>query len=423
MILGVSKVAQSGFLSGLNNLTVCSMKDAKYQPFFGFVESEVKMLLSDKLDKMKRVKKLYNGYTVPFRIGKTKEIPVSLFNPWSIACYKVSNKLESFWMNTSATLILQDFIQRTMNFPAFNNLILKNPIIKDTNLQHDMSYTNIKTANLSEIITFMFNAGFLTQDKKFKSLRIPNEEIRGATLSMLKDIIFPPGVDMDKPYTYFHEDKVGDFGCFLMEVMFQGFSSFDFPKDVSEITYHVMMLALWHPRSQGEYKISSNPNCGRGRCDLMIHPFDTRKPLVPAVLFEFKKATGDFSTTESKRSNLKSSAEKALKQIDVKLYSYGVPGYCDFMYEVGMSFYQRDFYFLWNKRERVGKKRKLASNKKEHVSKKQKHADGDQEHVDDDQERVGDELNIWSKPLETKSGFFCSLDATLYSERALVIRE
>ena len=47
MILGVSKVAQSGFLSGLNNLTVCSMKDTRYQPFFGFTESEVIDLLSD----------------------------------------------------------------------------------------------------------------------------------------------------------------------------------------------------------------------------------------------------------------------------------------------------------------------------------------------------------------------------------------
>jgi Predicted AAA-ATPase len=42
MILGVSNVAQSEFLSGLNNLIVCSMNHAKYQPYLGFTEHEVR---------------------------------------------------------------------------------------------------------------------------------------------------------------------------------------------------------------------------------------------------------------------------------------------------------------------------------------------------------------------------------------------
>src|ERR1700679_665059 len=126
MLVGVSKVAQSGFLSGLNNLAVYSMKDAKYQPFFGFTESEVTILLPDiSVDDMDRVKKLYNGYIVPFRSKKKKEkpIPMSIFNPWSISSYKESEELESFWVNTSSTFILKDFLQRTMDIPKFNELI------------------------------------------------------------------------------------------------------------------------------------------------------------------------------------------------------------------------------------------------------------------------------------------------------------
>ena len=96
-------------------------------------------------------------------------------------------------------------------------------------------------------------------------------------------------------------------------------------------------------------------------------------PSFPAILFEFKKATVDSPKKESLRSNLESSAEIALKQIADNLYCYVVPDYCNFMYEIGISFYQRDFFFLWNKRERV----------------------------DDDRFR-------WSVPL--KSGSFCSLD-------------
>ena len=65
-------------------------------------------------------------------------------------------------MNTSSTLILKDFLQRTMDISKFNELILENPIKNESNLQHDMSYTNIKSAGIQEIITFMFNVGFLT---------------------------------------------------------------------------------------------------------------------------------------------------------------------------------------------------------------------------------------------------------------------
>jgi hypothetical protein len=96
-----------------------------------------------------------------------------------------------------------------------------------------------------------------------------------------------------------------------------------------------------------------------------------------------------------------------MDQIAEKLYGYAVPSSCNLMYEVGMSFYQREFYFLWNKRERVGNKQEHVDDNQEHIGKKQKRVGDEQEHVDDD-------LNMWSAPLET--GFFCSLDATLYSE-------
>jgi Predicted AAA-ATPase len=214
MVVGVSKITQNGFLSGLNNLVVCSMKSTNYQPFFGFTEPEVKILLSDTPnDEMKRVKEYYNGYIVPFLTEDDKRVPIpmNVFNPWSIGNFKNCQTFESSWANTSSILILKDFIQRTMDASTFNDLVLKAPIPKNTNLQHDMPYSNINSAGLQEIITFMFNAGFLTQDETFTHLRVPNEEIRGAMLSMLKDIISSRNVALDKPYKYFQDGKIDDF--------------------------------------------------------------------------------------------------------------------------------------------------------------------------------------------------------------------
>jgi Predicted AAA-ATPase/PD-(D/E)XK nuclease superfamily len=352
MIFGVSKIAQSGFLSGLNNLTVSTMKDTEYQPFFGLTEPEVMDLLSDtSAEDMKLVKKYYNGYIVPFLANPSNRIPMSLFNPWSITKFKDEKEYKSYWENTSSTLVLKDFIQRTMDIPTFNELVLEKPFKNESSLQHDMSYTNIKSAELQEIITFMFNIGFLTFDETLTNLRIPNEEIRGAMISMLKEMIFPRAVTPSQLYNYFQEGKMDNFGYFMMEVMFKGFSSFEFTKDVHENLYHVMIVALWYTLSQDEYKVSSNVNCGRGRCDLIIHPLIIQDPPIPAILFEFKKI--DSPKIESRRSELESSAQTAMNQIAEKLYGYSVPPSCNFMYEIGISFYQREFFFFWNKRERV----------------------------------------------------------------------
>jgi hypothetical protein len=148
-------------------------------------------------------------------------------------------------------------------------------------------------------------------------LRVPNEEIRGGMISMLKEIIFPRIVTADQPYSYFQEEKIGDFGTFLMQAVFQGFSSFYFTKEVHERLYNVMMTILWYPRLQDEYKVSSNVNCGRRRYDLIIHPHDIQDSPVPAVLIEFKRV--DSPKKESRRSDMESSAQTALVQIAEKL--------------------------------------------------------------------------------------------------------
>ena len=213
---------------------------------------------------------------------------------------------------------------------------------------------------------------------------VPNEEIRRVMISMLKEIILPPNATLDQPYQYFQkEGKMDDFGCFLKQVIFQGYSFFDFNKDVQESFYNVMMLTFWFPQSQDNFEVfshvdsSSSSSCccyGRERCDLIVYPFIIQDPSLPAILFEFKKAIGgDMSTSELLHSNLLSSAQIALNQVSDKLYCYAIPVFCETMYEIGISFYRQDFFLFWNKRE-----------------------------------CVGDDHNEWSASLESDS--FCSLD-------------
>jgi hypothetical protein len=183
MILGISKIAQSGPCSGLNNIPVYSMEDAEYQPFFGMTEFEVNNLFSDIRVNMTRLKRYYNGYIVPFRTEYGKRVSIHVFNPWSIVNFKSTNRFESFWTNTFSALVLRALFQKQTEIPEVKQLLLGNSI-PSIDLQHDMSYSDFRSAGTKEILTFMFYIGFLTFDKTHSSLRIPNKEILEAVSSI-----------------------------------------------------------------------------------------------------------------------------------------------------------------------------------------------------------------------------------------------
>ena len=96
LLVGVSRVAKSGYLSGLNNLDVFPMDDdQEYADKFGFTEEEVSIILQhyNKEDQLMGVKKWYDGYMA----SKGR---IHLYNPWSINKFIKSNDLKAHWIDT-----------------------------------------------------------------------------------------------------------------------------------------------------------------------------------------------------------------------------------------------------------------------------------------------------------------------------------
>ena len=94
LLVGVSRVAMSGYLSGFNNLKVFSMDSTKFADCFGFTEDEIFILLqhNHKDDQLVDVKHWYDGY----RAGNG----IYLYNPWSINSYLDEGTLEAHWVDT-----------------------------------------------------------------------------------------------------------------------------------------------------------------------------------------------------------------------------------------------------------------------------------------------------------------------------------
>lgn len=100
----MTRVANAGYLSDFNNVTVFSLFDEIYSDKFGFTEEEVIMLLGHHKRDMKGVKIWYDGYRATNNI--------SLYNPWSINSFIQKKTLAAHWVNTgkiSIILFLLDF--------------------------------------------------------------------------------------------------------------------------------------------------------------------------------------------------------------------------------------------------------------------------------------------------------------------------
>ena len=94
LLVGVSRVAKSGYLSGLNNLKVFPMHDKKFADCFGFTEDEIFILLqhNNKEDQLDCVMQWYDGYMAGNNIH--------LYNPWSINSFIDGGDLKAHWIDT-----------------------------------------------------------------------------------------------------------------------------------------------------------------------------------------------------------------------------------------------------------------------------------------------------------------------------------
>ena len=94
LLVGISCVAKSGFLSGLNNVKVFPMHEEKYADKFRFTEDEVSLIIQyhNLETHLKEVKQWYGGYEA----GNC----IHIYNPWSINSFVIKKVFEPYRIDT-----------------------------------------------------------------------------------------------------------------------------------------------------------------------------------------------------------------------------------------------------------------------------------------------------------------------------------
>ena len=186
VITGCLKIAKESIFTGTNNFVSDTIRDSRYNEYFGFTQTEVDKILNDSgcIEHAENVREWYDGY----HFGE-----VDVYCPWDVMNYlrdlqhDIMAKPESYWKNTSDNAIIRSFIEYagTNITKKMETLLAGNYIIQniDENLTYD--YLHSSEENLWSIL---YLTGYLTRVRESElqaqipegtvALQIPNAEIK-----------------------------------------------------------------------------------------------------------------------------------------------------------------------------------------------------------------------------------------------------
>ncbi len=199
VLTGVQYIAQSGMLSGLNNLGKFDFTSAKYAQHYGIDQNEVDLFFDHfSVPKIpgNSAKLWYNGYKVKKYCPKNPEVHlkeiVGKYNIWSIVSYLKEgefNSFKSYWEKSGNI----DFIDALFTKPEVREkvetlvdgesiyLVRKDDFsVNDFVQLKNMIGGNkeITPGGLSVLFSYLFIGGYLTIDGKTQNYyQLPNMEI------------------------------------------------------------------------------------------------------------------------------------------------------------------------------------------------------------------------------------------------------
>lgn len=314
-ITGVTKFAQMGIFSNLNQLQDISLHPA-YTTLCGMTRAEIEAVFAPELqslargngltyeETMDKLGRQYDGYHFNYRNWE------GMFNPFSVLNTFSTGLFENAWFASGTPTFLAEMLRKT----DFDLRDLDGIEVSSASLSDDC-------ADIHNPIPMIYQSGYLTikkYDPQFGlyTLGFPNEEVKYGFLNFVAPF-YTPVASTDTAFyigKFVRELTSGDVEAFLERL--RCFFA-DFPYELNTKTerhYQVVFYLVF--KLMGQFT-EAEVRSARGRADAVVKTADY------TYVFEFK---------------LDGSAEAALQQIEEKGYSfpYGADGRK--LVKVGVSF-------------------------------------------------------------------------------------
>lgn len=314
LLTGCLRISKESVFTGLNNFNVYTIKDVRYNEYFGFVDAEVQKMLAyyGFTAQYDSVREWYDGY----RFGN-----LEVYCPWDVINYcdglrdKSVSRPQNYWVNTSSNDIIRSFIRQANSVVRDEiELLINGGSIKKA-IRQELTYRDLDSG-IENLWSILFTTGYLTQrgedERGLTELVIPNREIQW---------IFTQQIRM-----WFQEEthkdlhKLENF-CRAFEenntaAIEEGFNSYlrstisirdtNARKEMKENFYHGILLGLF--ACMDGWVVKSNAESGEGYSDISIK--NEEKEL--GILIELKYA---------ENAGFDAACKEALRQIRDKNYA------------------------------------------------------------------------------------------------------
>lgn len=308
IVTGIMQIAKESIFSGLNNLVINNIFSEQSDEMFGFTQSEVMKLCEDygHPEKFEEAREWYDGY----RFGNE-----DIYNPWSISYY-IGEKFSAkkYWAGTSGNAIIKDLISLTDEdvYDSLKALAKGESICRE--LKPRVSYDDL-TNSPEWVFSVMAMSGYLRTESgsdDFYTISIPNKEVYLEYTKMISEHLTTVGTKIRALYKVLTSGNADLLGKAIESLLMDNMSFKILDDEHSYQVYLAGLLFNFHET----YQVQTEPQRGKGYCDILMIPL---KPTMPAILFELKKR-------RKNDPSLDKLSEIALEQIKDKHYAHGLKG-------------------------------------------------------------------------------------------------
>ena len=327
VVTGCLKIAKESVFTGTNNFVSDTISSERYNEYYGFTQKDVDQILQDSQieEKASDIKEWYDGY----RFGE-----FDVYCPWDVMNYlwdltnNQNAKPVSYWKNTSDNAIIRSFIDYSgAAIKKKLEILISGGSIRqqiEENLTYD--YLHSSEENLWSIL---YLTGYLTNASKQDTdgtieLKIPNKEIKEIFETTVKKWFEDNAKTIDRK-ELFDAVWTGNADILTKEIgtlLRMTISYHDYKEDF----YHAFLAGIF---AGAGYVVGSNKEHGEGRSDIVIYDDHEGK----VAIFEAKKSQNP--------EDMKLDCEKAIKQINEKMYANEFEDAYDEILCYGISFFKK----------------------------------------------------------------------------------
>ena len=327
VVTGCLKIAKESVFTGTNNFVSDTISSERYNEYYGFTQKDVDQILQDSQieEKASDIKEWYDGY----RFGE-----FDVYCPWDVMNYlwdltnNQNAKPVSYWKNTSDNAIIRSFIDYSgAAIKKKLEILISGGSIRqqiEENLTYD--YLHSSEENLWSIL---YLTGYLTNASEQDTdgtieLKIPNKEIKEIFETTVKKWFEDNAKTIDRK-ELFDAVWTGNADILTKEIgtlLRMTISYHDYKEDF----YHAFLAGIF---AGAGYVVESNKEHGEGRSDIVIYDDYEGK----VAIFEAKKSQNP--------EDMKLDCEKAIKQINEKMYANEFEDAYDEILCYGISFFKK----------------------------------------------------------------------------------